>query len=191
MHIPTHVMSGWCIGASLPLTARERLACVLTASGADLDGMSLAWGWAAYRRWHHVLGHNVFFGLLLALLCARLAAPGHRVMMTAMGLVLFHVHLVLDYYGSGSGWPIYYLWPFSRFGWVNPEAWDFGGWQSYATMTGLLLWTVAIALFKRCTPFELIAPGLENDWRNLLSRFGSNPAPDLLTLAPRHSPLLP
>ena len=176
MHIPTHVMSGWCIGASLPLTARERLACVMMASLADLDGISLAWGWATYRRWHHVLGHNLFFGLLLALACSRLAAPGRRLMLALLGLGLFHLHLVLDYYGSGSGWPIHYLWPVADFQVVNPDAWDFGSWQAYATMGALFVWTLAIALFKRCTPFELIAPGLENDWRKLLAKLFDAPS---------------
>jgi hypothetical protein len=170
MHIPSHIMSGWCVGASLPLTARERLACMLTASLADLDGISLLWGWEVYARWHHVLGHNVFSGLALAAACARLAAPGRRLRLAALGFALFHLHLVMDYYGSGPGWTIHYLWPVADLHWMNPDAWPFGGWQSYAWMLALLVWSVTVAVIKRCTPFELLTPGLESDWRRLLSR---------------------
>ena len=32
MHIPTHLMSGWCIASLFDLTLRERLLCMLAAS---------------------------------------------------------------------------------------------------------------------------------------------------------------
>src|SRR5437016_3393863 len=39
MHIQTHIMSGWCAASLFPLTARQRLACMIAASAADLDGL--------------------------------------------------------------------------------------------------------------------------------------------------------
>ena len=78
MHIPTHLMSGWCVGAALPLTARERVACMMAATLPDVDGVSLAFGREAYERWHHVIGHNVLAGVVIAVATSRLAAPLRR-----------------------------------------------------------------------------------------------------------------
>jgi hypothetical protein len=43
-------------------------------------------GWDAYQTYHHKIAH----------------------------LALFHLHLVMDFVGSGPGWGIYYFWPFSQ-----------------------------------------------------------------------------
>lgn len=42
MHIPTHIMSGWVIANCVPLTPRERLACMIIATVPDIDGPSVA-----------------------------------------------------------------------------------------------------------------------------------------------------
>ena len=44
MHIPTHILSGWCIGNVLPLNGRERLFCMVAASVADFDGLGIIFG---------------------------------------------------------------------------------------------------------------------------------------------------
>jgi inner membrane protein len=170
MHIPSHLMSGWCVGASLPLTARERVACMMAATLADLDGISLAWGWEVYQRWHHVLAHNVFAGLLLAGGCSLLAQIAHRGRCFLVCLALFHLHLALDYYGSGLGWEIHYWWPLREEGYGTEQAWALSGWQNYVAMGLLLLWSVAVALWKGITPFELLTPGLEADWRRFCAK---------------------
>ncbi len=170
MHIPSHLMSGWCVGASLPLTARERVACMLAATLADLDGVSLIGGWEVYQRWHHVLGHNVLAGLLQAVVCARMGRATHRGRLFLLCLALFHLHLLMDFYGSGLGWEIHYWWPWREDGYGTEHAWALGDWPNYAAMGVLLLWSFAVAIWKGVTPFELIAPGLEADWRRVCAR---------------------
>jgi hypothetical protein len=76
-------------------------------------------------------------------------------------LALFHLHLMMDYYGSGVGWFIAYLWPASNWKWKNPNAWEFISWQNTGVFLGLLGWTIVIAYKKHRTPLESIAPRLD------------------------------
>lgn len=65
--------------------------------------------------YHHLLGHNLFFGLFVTVIAFLLSS---RKWITAVLTILsFHVHLAMDLAGSRGGdgfqWPIVYLWPFS------------------------------------------------------------------------------
>ncbi|MGB7161362.1 MAG: metal-dependent hydrolase [Tepidisphaeraceae bacterium] len=159
MHIQTHVLSGWCVGNLLPLTARERLMCMLAASLADLDGLGIVVSEELYWDYHHKLGHCAVFGVLLAATMAALST--HRLLSFLAYLALFHLHLVLDYFGSGPGWPIYYAWPVSDREWLNPRAWAFSSWQNIGTAFALVAWTVWIAMRRRRTPLEVLMPSLD------------------------------
>ena len=144
MHIQTHLMSGWCVGNCFPLTPRqERLGCMLAASLADLDGLSLLFGQEAYWDYHHLLGHNLAFALLFCGVLTCFAT--HRLLAFTLYLTLAHLHLVLDYFGSGPGWPIHYLYPLSHVAISNPRAWEFYSWQNMTAAGLLLLWTIRIA----------------------------------------------
>ena len=114
MHIQTHILSGWCAAAMLPLTPRQRLLAMIAAAAPDLDGLGILFGQEFYWDYHHKLGHNIFFGVLLTLILAVIARPWLLVFPLYLGL--FHLHLLMDYYGSGTGWRIYYLWPASNWG---------------------------------------------------------------------------
>ncbi len=177
MQIPTHILSGWCVGASLPVGPRERLACMLVASLPDLDGFGRFVSQEMYEQWHHVLGHNLAYGLLLALACTGLVRREWRVRFFPLLLGLFHVHLVMDYYGSGPGWGLAYWWPFSDLMWEYKDAWSHIGWQNYVVLGALMVWAGGIALWKGCTPFELLTPGLESDWRRLRERWSRREVP--------------
>ena len=160
MHIPTHILSGWCLTNALPLrTKRERLLCMIAASVEDIDGLGIVFGEEAYWSLHHKLGHNVFFGLLVA---GTLAAISSRKALPFVAyLACFHLHLLMDYFGSGVGWAIYYLWPISQRGWKTDAAWALTSWQNRLAFGVLLALTVLIAWWRRRTPLELIAPRLD------------------------------
>jgi hypothetical protein len=155
-------MSGWCIGNYLPFTARERLFCMIAASVADLDGVGIVVSQDYYMRYHHIVGHNLAFGLLASALLAMLST--RRLLAFVVYLALFHLHLFMDLWGSGRDWGIAYWWPF-KFGpgyWLmNPYGWDFYSWQNITTAFGLLLWTVWIGYRKKRTPLELLMPRLD------------------------------
>ncbi|HEY8666799.1 MAG TPA: metal-dependent hydrolase [Tepidisphaeraceae bacterium] len=166
MHVPTHIMAGWCLANCLPLNARQRFGCMAASAIPDLDGVGIIFGMDsdAYQNFHHVLGHNLMFGLLT---CGLLAVLSGRFLLSiAVYLGMFHLHLLMDYYGSGPLWPIPYLWPSSHLRFVNPNAWDLYSWQNITIATALLLWTIAIAILRKRTPLEWIMPNLD---RQLLS----------------------
>lgn len=158
MHIQTHILSGWCIGNFLPLTPRERLLCMVAASIQDIDGLGILYSEELYWDLHHKLGHCLLFGGITAAVCGLIA---RRWRMAAVALVLFHVHLVLDYYGSGPGWGLYYYWPFNEHEWVNRDAWPFFSWQNISAFVLLLGWTVLIAWQYQRTLLELLVPSLD------------------------------
>jgi len=159
MHLPTHILSGWCAANLFRLSPRERLFCMIAATGADIDGISFLFGQNAYWHWHHVGAHNIFFAILMSALLA--AFSNRRRTAFLLYLALAHLHLVMDYYGSGVGWPIFYLWPASDWKLKNPNAWEFLSWQNIVVLAGFIAWTIVITVRQRCTPFELIAPEVD------------------------------
>jgi inner membrane protein len=171
MQIQTHVMSGWCLGNYAKLTPRERFCCMLAASWADLDGLGILAGPEMYWEYHHKLCHNLPFGLLLS--AGLMLFSGRRWRAFVVYLGLFHLHLVMDYFGSGPDWGFYYLWPFSNWYVENPRAWEFHSWQNFLAAFIFLAWTLWIAVRNGRTPLEIIMPSLDKQlvqW--LRQRFG-------------------
>jgi hypothetical protein len=159
MHIPTHILSGWCVGNCVQFSPRERLFCMTAAAIADVDGLGFFVSDELYWRFHHYLGHNLFFGVAVSLLMA--AWSRRRLAAFAMYVTLFHLHLAMDLVGSGPGWAIYYFWPISNTGYRTTLVWELSSWQNTVAAGTLLAWTLAIAYVARRTPLELIAPRLD------------------------------
>lgn len=158
MHIATHILSGWCIGNCLPLTARERFFCMIAASVQDVDGLGIVFGQKAYWDYHHIVGHNVFFLALVAGVLTIFST--HRVLAFVSYLLLGHLHLLMDYYGSGPGWGIHYLWPVQAIVLKTEYAWELFSWQNIAAGYALLGWTIVIAIRQHRTPLEYPMPQL-------------------------------
>ena len=159
MHVQTHIMSGWCAASLFNLSARERLLCMVAATVPDVDGLGVLLGQEVYWEYHHKLGHNVFLGVLLAVVLACLSS--RRLVAAGIYLMLFHLHLSMDYVGSGIGWRIYYLWPASKWGLINSRTWDFYSWQNITAAVAFLAWVIGIAMTQRRTPLEAIMPSLD------------------------------
>lgn len=169
MHLQTHILSGWCLANLVPrFTPRERLFCMLAAVASDVDGLSFLGGQESWWDYHHTLGHNLPFGVLLALALAALST--HRPLAFTAYLTLFHLHLLMDYWGSGPGWGIPYFWPFSKHASVNPYAWEFYSWQNLTAAAVFVAWTIWIARRQGRTPLEAIMPNLDRQLAALLGR---------------------
>ena len=169
MHVQTHILASWCIGSLVPrFTPRERLFCMLAGSLADLDGLSLLAGQNAWWDYHHTLGHNLPYGLLLSLTLA-VFSP-HRLTAFLTYLALFHLHLVMDYLGSGPGWPIPYLWPLSTRQWLNPRAWPFYSWQNLTAAAATIVGTIYLARRQARTPLEALMPNLDRQLVRMIRR---------------------
>ena len=136
---------------------------MVAATVPDLDGVSRVFGERAFQDWHHVACHNLPFCVLTSGIFATL---GRRPALGRLGPFalyagLFHLHLLMDYWGSGPGWPIVYFWPFGRWAVVNWRAWELTSWQNTLTAGVLLAITVAIAVVKKRTPLERLMPSLD------------------------------
>ena len=159
MHVHTHVMSGWIAGNLPDLTARERFLCMAAAAAPDLDGLGILVSRDLYEGWHHVLGHNLPFGLVLSLALAVRSARRGRAFLVY--LACFHLHLVMDYWGSGADWGIHYFWPFSEGICRSANAWELYSWQN--TLAGSLCaaWMLRIIYVTGRTPLEWPCPALD------------------------------
>jgi membrane-bound metal-dependent hydrolase YbcI (DUF457 family) len=166
MHVQTHILSGWCVANLFPCTPRQRLAAMIAAAAPDVDGLAILFGQDAYQTIHHTFGHNLWFALVIAVALATWARPAVATFVLCLSMV--HLHLCMDYWGSGPDWHIHYLWPVRGWAWRNPSAWPFVSWENLTAFALLLAWTVAIAVRDRRTPLELLMPRLDRDLINLV-----------------------
>jgi hypothetical protein len=91
-----------------------------------------------------------------------LAAFSTRRLLTfAACLALTHLHLLMDYFGSGPGWGIPYFWPFDKHVYLTPQAWAFYSWQNLSTAGLMFAWMLLIVDRKGRTPLEAIMPSLD------------------------------
>jgi len=139
---------------------------MIAAGFPDLDGLALLAGQQAYWDYHHVILHNALAGLGVALVLA--AFSQHRALGFAAYIVLFHLHLLMDYFGSGPGWDIAYWWPFSNVAVQNWSSWEFYSWQNISVGIAFVVWTVLIAYRQKRTPLELLMPSLDRQLVALL-----------------------
>ena len=159
MHIQTHLVSGWCFGNYIKLTPKERFFCILASGIPDLDGLGYFINEEWYYDFHHVLGHNLFFGFLMSAFLSFFSSNRKRAFLCY--LILFHIHLIMDFLGSGPGWTISYLWPLTDWKFENPLAWEFFSWQNLSTGFFFYGWTLWIIIVKKRTPLEYPMPSLD------------------------------
>ena len=189
MHPVTHLLAGWTVAnawpESNPLSMRDRAWIAWAGVIPDLDGLGvvgdiltrnrpnpLTW----YDDYHHILAHNLAFGVALMVLAW---GTSHRRWATAMGvLISFHLHLLGDLLGSkgpdGHRWTIAYLYPFTERGlWDWHGQWELKAWPNTAISLALM----ALAFFwswkRGRSPVELFSiRGDKGLTQVLRTRFG-------------------
>jgi len=169
MNLITHLLVSWPLaGVSRSINRTEQLWIVGAGLAPDLDGFGLIpelatrgsgtpllW-WSDY---HHVLAHNLPFGLLLA---AVAAVATKRIAIAGLSLLAFHLHLLCDVVGSrgpdGYQWPIPYLYPFSRALQLTvPWQWALNAWPNLALSLGLLGFALWWAWRSARSPLALVS----------------------------------
>ncbi|MDI6783594.1 MAG: metal-dependent hydrolase [bacterium] len=138
MNPVTHFFIGWVTANTTSFNRRERILVTIAGFIPDADGFGmlpeyltrnithlLLW----YSDYHHVLGHNLYFALLVTAGSFLLATRRWK---TAIFVFLsFHIHLLGDIIG-GRGpdryqWPIVYLYPVNQgiqLAWQGQYAWQ-------------------------------------------------------------------
>jgi inner membrane protein len=183
----SHLLISWVAANTADLTIRDRALVTLAGVAPDIDGLGyfaeilteqtaspLLW----YSKYHHVLCHNLGFGLLLVVTAILF---GIRRWMTAfLVLVVFHLHLLGDLVGSrgpdGYQWPIPYGAPFSD-GWklIWTGQWELNAWPNVLVTALLLAATIYIARRKGCSPLEMVSKRADSAFVSILRRKSCSP----------------
>jgi LexA-binding, inner membrane-associated putative hydrolase len=166
----THFLTGWLVAnASGQMHRRERAMITLAAVAPDLDGLGVVADFLTrssehplnlYSDYHHILGHNIGFGIVLALIAFSFAT--RRWLTAALALVSFHLHLLCDLAGSrspdGYQWLIPYLLPFSNELQITWDGqWELNAWPNFI-VTGVALVILFVLAWKRGnSPLEMIS----------------------------------
>ena len=182
MNPVSHLLTGWVVANTADLTPRDRALVTLAGVVPDIDGLGIiaeilteqtAFPLLWYSKYHHVLCHNLGFGLLLAVTAILF---GIRRWMTAfLVLVVFHLHLLGDLVGSrgpdGYQWPIPYWTPFSD-GWklMWTGQWELNAWPNVLITALLLAATIYIARRKGCSPLEMVSKRADSAFVSILTR---------------------
>lgn len=76
----THFLAGWAVSNAAKLEKRDRILVTLAGFVPDVDGIGVIWDimsrsgrFEFNQRYHHVFGHNIFFGILITALALLLA----------------------------------------------------------------------------------------------------------------------
>ena len=184
----THFLVGWSVAASAPIEKKDRLWVALAGIVPDIDGAGLLFDFLGPRReatldwwstYHHVLGHNLGWGLLVAGVAVAVAAKRRLVALLVM--LSFHLHLLGDLLGSrgpeGYQWPIPYLLPFSNtWQWIWSGQWQLNAWPNFL-ITGVAVGHMFyIAWKKGVSPIEIVScRGNRLFVEALRGRFGAPP----------------
>lgn len=165
----THLLASWTVASTPRLETRDRVIITLAGIAPDVDGVGvvvelatqhteqpLLW-WSNY---HHVIGHNLTFGI--AIFLAALAIAKRRLLTAGLAFFVFHLHLLCDVIGSrgpeGYQWPIPYFYPYLQ----NIELtwsgqWTLNAWPNFVLTIILMTITFYLAWKKGFSPLEIIS----------------------------------
>lgn len=188
----THLLTSWSLAEVSGLQTRDRAVVTWVGLAPDLDGLgvvpdvvarSVGLGDPAlYERFHHLLLHGFFGGIVLSALGA---AFSRRKLSTFLwGFAAVHVHLLCDLVGSRGPtpddiWPIHYLGPFSdalTFSWSGQ--WPLNAWLNIAFTFALIALVFVRAVVAGRSPVSLFSTWaheafvltVQNRWRSIRGR---------------------
>jgi hypothetical protein len=178
----THFLVSWVVASAGGLNRRERAAVTVAGIAADADALGLiaeelTRGWDRPLLWwtdyHHVLGHNIGFGLLMAAVSFGVATKRWKT--AALVFLSFHLHLLADLVGArgpdGYQWPIPYLLPFSnawQLAWQGQ--WALNAWPNFLITGAALVVTFYLAWRLGYSPLEMISASADKAFVETLRR---------------------
>lgn len=181
----THFLIGWSVATSCNITRKERAFVAIAGIAPDIDGAGLILDFLGshqeqslelWSRYHHILGHNIGFGLFLAIVAFAMSTK--RWLVSFLVMISFHLHLIGDLLGSkgpeGYQWPIPYLLPFSdAWQWIWAGQWQLNAWPN-VVVTGVVGWNMFYVTWKKgVSPLEVVSSKANSSFVDTLrSRFG-------------------
>jgi hypothetical protein len=150
------------------LERRDRALVALAGVAPDVDGFGIVAEWLTrdsdhplywWSDYHHVFGHNLFFGLLCGGVV--LAVARRRVVTTALALASFHLHLAMDVAGGrgpDTAWVIPYFWPASDSFYIQWNGqWGLNAWPNFVITGALLALAFYLAWRRGYSPVGIIS----------------------------------
>jgi len=177
----THLLISWVVADATQLEKKDRAIVTVAGIAPDVDAFGivvealtrnsdhpLTW-WTDY---HHVIGHNLSFGLIVAV--ASFALATKRWKTAALAFLTFHLHLLCDVIGAkgpeGYQWPVPYFYPFSEWQWTWDGQWQLNAWPNFV-ITGLVLGITFYWAWKRGhSPVELVSATADKAFVETLRR---------------------
>jgi hypothetical protein len=169
MNPATHFLAGWLIANVDHLGRRDRALVTLAAVIPDADGLVILSGIVSkdqgvgmelYSQYHHVLAHNVFFGLLLAAIVYILSKK--KALTAFLVMISFHIHLLGDFLSGrgpdGTIWTISYFFPVLgdiQYSWSGQ--WELNAWPNIVITAALLLLTFYLAWKRGFSPVSIFS----------------------------------
>ena len=190
MHPITHLLTSWTVASIPRVESRDRAIITLAGISPDIDGVGivvelftrhtdqpLLW-WTKY---HHVIGHNLTFGLIVFLVAATIARK--RLLTASLAVFTFHLHLFCDLIGSrgpeGYQWPIPYLYPYLNdleLAWSGQ--WALNAWPNIVFTIILMTFTVYLAWKRGFSPLEIVSKRVDGAVvQTFRKRFGTPKQP--------------
>lgn len=190
MHPVTHLLASWTVASIPRVESRDRAIITLAGISPDIDGVGivvelvtrhtdqpLLW-WTKY---HHVIGHNLTFGLIVFM--AAVAIAKKRLLTASLAVFAFHLHLFCDLIGSrgpeGYQWPIPYLYPYLNdleLAWTGQ--WALNAWPNILFTIILMTFTVYLAWKRGFSPLEIISKRVDGAVvQTFRKRFGTPKQP--------------
>ena len=181
----THFLMGWAVANTVPsLTDRERAFVTWASVVPDVDGLGIIAEWTTrhsahplnwWSEYHHVLGHNLGFALLVT--AASIPFSRQKLITPILVLVSFHLHLLADLVGArgpdGEQWPIPCLLPFSKqVQWTWSGQWALNAWPNFVITAGLIIFAIILARRRGYSPLQLFSAKADAAFvQTLRSRF--------------------
>lgn len=168
MNPVTHFLAGWLVANAGRLERRDRALVAVSGVIPDIDGLGIIsavtnWdsghGLALYGEYHHVLAHNIFFGVTVA--AAAYAISKNKRVTAFLSLLSFHLHLLGDLLSGrgpdGTAWTISYFFPLSdmQLSWAGQ--WELNAWPNFAITTVALLLTLWLVWKRGFSPVGIFS----------------------------------
>ncbi len=165
----THFLVSWVLVAPVRLPNRDAALAVFAGVAPDLDGLGivpevltrhsahpLPW----FSEYHHILGHNLAFALVVTSFVFAAAVRRWRAALWACAC--FHLHLFCDLIGArgpdGDPWPIPYWLPFSHGGaWTWSGQWALNAWPNVLITFAALVFVFVFAWKTGSSPLQLFS----------------------------------
>ena len=156
---------------SAGLERKGRTLVTLAGVAPDLDGLGVVPEWLTrhsshplnwFSEYHHTLGHNVAFGLVVTGLSWFIAGRGLRWKTALLVCLSFHLHLFCDVIGArgpdGEQWAIPYQAPFTQaWQWRWHGEWALNAWPNFVITFAFLALAFYLAWRRGFSPLEIFS----------------------------------